>query len=106
MRCEVTRLAHRVISWRRSNSVAFGAKRTLGEPRLQKVHAVRTVILYSLLFSQIEFVGLLFINEINGAKFEGATTKSKRASVLETWRFQNFNDLNEFGAGEGNRTLV
>jgi hypothetical protein len=29
-------LAHRFISRRRSNSVAFGAKRTLTEPRLQK----------------------------------------------------------------------
>jgi len=28
-------MAHRDISRRRSNSVAFGAKRTLAEPRLQ-----------------------------------------------------------------------
>jgi hypothetical protein len=28
-------LAHRVISWRRTNSVASGAKRTFSEPRLQ-----------------------------------------------------------------------
>src|SRR5262249_44481404 len=30
-----TLMAHRVISWRRSNSVASGAKRTFSEPRLQ-----------------------------------------------------------------------
>jgi hypothetical protein len=28
-------MAHRVMSWRRSDSVASGANRTLSEPRLQ-----------------------------------------------------------------------
>src|SRR5262249_329424 len=32
----MTRMAHRVTSRQRSTSVAFGAKRTLTEPRLQK----------------------------------------------------------------------
>ena len=34
-RLSVPLLAHRDISWPRSNSVAFGAKRTFGQPRLQ-----------------------------------------------------------------------
>ena len=35
LRCIGSRLAFRVISRRRSNSVALGAKRTLAQPRLQ-----------------------------------------------------------------------
>jgi hypothetical protein len=35
-------LAHRVVSRRRSNSVAFGAKRTFSEPRLKnRIYEVR-----------------------------------------------------------------
>jgi hypothetical protein len=33
VRCMSPQVARRVISWRRSNSVAFGAKRTFSEPR-------------------------------------------------------------------------
>ena len=35
LRCMSLLMAHRDISRRRGNSVAFGAKRTFGEPRLQ-----------------------------------------------------------------------